>query len=71
MTDRTEQFKQYDFCPLCRDDVEFLCTHYISNNQIYLYEQRCLTCHDIWQVCIDDNFLFSDTVTGDESAPQG
>lgn len=52
-SDRTRRFKRRDCCPQC-GPIDFLCTEYISNNQIFLYEEQCPRCHDFWQIGLDD-----------------
>ncbi len=50
---RTQRSKRHDHCPQC-GDIDFICTQYIMNDQIYLYEEQCPRCHDFWQVGLDD-----------------
>lgn len=54
MDNRTRRFKRRDHCPQC-GDIDFLCTEYISDNQIYLYEEQCPRCYDFWQINLDDD----------------
>ena len=51
---RTHTFKRRDCCPQC-GDIDFVCTEYISNNQIYLYEEQCPRCYDFWQIGLEDD----------------
>lgn len=53
MTDRTNNFKRRDCCPQC-GDIDFLCTEYISDNQVYMYEEQCPKCFDFWQISLED-----------------
>ncbi|WP_193267795.1 hypothetical protein [Vibrio navarrensis] len=50
---RTNRFKRRDHCPQC-GDIDFLCTEYIMDNQVYLYEEQCPKCYDFWQIGLDD-----------------
>ncbi|TOG11571.1 hypothetical protein CGH21_21640 [Vibrio parahaemolyticus] len=52
---RTNQFKRRDHCPQC-GDIDFLCTEYISDNQVYMYEEQCPRCYDFWQIGLEDTF---------------
>lgn len=53
MTDRTNRFKRRDCCPQC-GDIDFLCTEYISDNQVLMYEEQCPKCFDFWQISLED-----------------
>ncbi len=54
--ERTRRFTRRDHCPQC-GDIDFLCTEYISDNQIFLYEEQCPKCYDFWQIGLDDTLI--------------
>lgn len=51
---RTHRFKRRDHCPQC-GDIDFLCTEYIMDNQVYMYEELCPRCYDFWQIGLEDS----------------
>jgi uncharacterized Zn finger protein len=53
MKDRRRSFRRYDTCPIC-GPIDFICTEYISEGQIFLYEEQCPKCGDFWQIGLDD-----------------
>lgn len=52
---RTNRFKRRDRCPQC-GDIDFLCTEYIADNQVYMYEEQCPRCYDFWQIGLEDTY---------------
>ncbi|MCL9777606.1 hypothetical protein [Vibrio methylphosphonaticus] len=42
-----------DNCPQC-GRTHFVCTEYMKDSQVYLYEEQCPICYDFWQIGLED-----------------